>query len=67
MKPHGTDLVSYFNGRFLHFKISIVENTGLLVLISVRESDDPRSMVWLGILGQLKNSTTSSGIEAATF
>jgi hypothetical protein len=38
-----------------------------LVLISVRGWDDPRTIVWLEGLGQLKNPVTSSGIESMTF
>jgi hypothetical protein len=39
----------------------------LLVLISVRCLVDPRTIVWLEGLGQLKNAITSRGIESATF
>jgi hypothetical protein len=37
-----------------------------LVLFSIR-GVDPRAIVWLEGLGQLKNPMTSSGIEPATF
>jgi hypothetical protein len=39
----------------------------LLVLISVGGWVDPRALVWLEGLGQLKNPMTSLGIEPATF
>jgi hypothetical protein len=38
-----------------------------LVLISVRDLVDPRDIVRLEVLGQLKNSMTSSRIETAAF
>jgi hypothetical protein len=38
-----------------------------LVLISVRDSVDPRAIVRLEGLGQLKNPMTSSGIKTAAF
>jgi hypothetical protein len=38
-----------------------------LVLFSVRVCVDPRTIVRLKGLGQLKNRMTSSGIEPATF
>jgi hypothetical protein len=38
-----------------------------LVVISVRSRIDPRDMVWLEVLCQLKNPITSSGIEPASF
>jgi hypothetical protein len=38
-----------------------------VVLISVRGRVDPRSIVRLEGLGELKNPMTSSGIELATF
>jgi hypothetical protein len=38
-----------------------------MVLISVGGSVDPRAMVWLEGLGQLKNLMTSSGMEPMTF
>jgi hypothetical protein len=38
-----------------------------LILISLRGWVDPRAIVWLVGLGQLKNPMTSSGIELATF
>jgi hypothetical protein len=37
------------------------------VLISVTDGVDPRATVRLEVLGQLKNSLASSGIETATF
>jgi hypothetical protein len=39
----------------------------ILVLISVRSWVDPRTIVWLEGVGQLKNPTTSSWTEPATF
>jgi hypothetical protein len=38
-----------------------------LVLVSARGWVDPRAIVRLGELNQLKNPMTSSGIESATF
>jgi hypothetical protein len=38
-----------------------------LVLISVRSSVDPRTIMWLEGSGQLKNPMTSSGIESVNF
>jgi hypothetical protein len=38
-----------------------------LVLISVRGSVDPRAIVLLEGLGQLKNQITSPGIKSMTF
>jgi hypothetical protein len=38
-----------------------------MILISVRERVNPRVIVWLEGLGQLKSPMTSSGIEPATF
>jgi hypothetical protein len=38
-----------------------------LVLISVRGHVDPRDIVWLEGLGQLKTPMTSTGIEPTTF
>jgi hypothetical protein len=38
-----------------------------LVLISVRDCVDPRSIVRLVRLGQLKKKSTSTGLEPATF
>jgi hypothetical protein len=38
-----------------------------MVLISVRVLVDPRTIVQLEGLGQLKNEITSSGIEPTTF
>jgi hypothetical protein len=37
-----------------------------LVLISVRGRVDPRAIIWLEGLGQLKNQATSSVFESAT-
>jgi hypothetical protein len=39
----------------------------LVVLIPVRGRVDPRAIVLLEGLGQMKNAMTSSGIESATF
>jgi hypothetical protein len=37
-----------------------------LVFNSVNGCIDPRAIEWLEVLGQLKNSVTLSGMEAAT-
>jgi hypothetical protein len=52
-QPYAPDAL-YFPERFL-------------VLISVRGWVDPRDMVWLEGIGQLRNPMTSSWIEPATF
>jgi hypothetical protein len=38
-----------------------------LILISVRDLDDPRAVIWLEGLGQLKSLMTWSGMEPLTF
>jgi hypothetical protein len=38
-----------------------------LVLISVRSRVDPRAIVWLEGLGEMKSPVTSSGSEPVTF
>jgi hypothetical protein len=38
-----------------------------LVVISVRDSVNPRAMVGLEVLGKSENSIISSGLETATF
>jgi hypothetical protein len=50
--------------KFLNLRVSRPSPPGkFLVQISVRGGVDPRSIVWLEWLGQMKNPETSSGIE----
>jgi hypothetical protein len=46
---------------------TLLPDTRITPLISVRGSVDPKAIVRLEVLGQLQNPTTSSGIEPAIF